>query len=102
VPSSSVASAFNLRQRPGTLDLVSLDGRPASLTRAGPEGCEGDLLYLRRDLVAAHVNGRRMIQLAWGEREVDFDWRSPPHWLQSVHSEHADLWRLVEEVTDLG
>jgi hypothetical protein len=96
VPSHNIASHFGLRQRPGTLDLVGLDGRAASMTLASPAGVKGRLLYIRRDLIAKYAAGRLLVQLAWGERQVDFDWPRMPNWLEDLRSKHEDLWRQVE------
>jgi hypothetical protein len=93
VPSHNVASKFGLRQRPGTLDLVGLDGRATSVTLDGPSNFDGKLLYIRRDLLAEYAGARNLVQLAWGERQVDVDWGNPPDWLNDARSEHADLWR---------
>jgi hypothetical protein len=96
VPSHNVASKLGLRQRPGTLDTVGLDGRAASVTLGAPASFGGKLLYTRRDLLAEYAGDRRLVQLAWGEREVDVDWAHPPQWMDDVRGEHADLWRRVD------
>ncbi len=96
VPSHAIASAFDLRERPGTLDLVGLDGRHASLTRRSPAGWDGRLMFLRRDLVAAYAAGRRLVQIAWGEREIDLDWRSTPDWVDDARRQA--LWRQVQHL----
>jgi hypothetical protein len=95
VPSHNLASQLDLRQRPGTLDLVSLDGHAASLTLASPADLKGRLLYIRRDILAQYAAGRLLVQLAWGERQVDFDWPRSPKWLNDLRSKHQDLWRHV-------
>jgi hypothetical protein len=101
VPSSRLASALHLRQRPGTLDMVTLDGRVASRTLSGPAQFEGKLLYLRRDLLADYANGRPLVQLAWGERQVDLDWnRRPPKWFEEAGKDYAELWRRIN-ITNL-
>jgi hypothetical protein len=99
VPSYNVATRFGLRQRPGTLDLVGLDGRAASATLAGPTGFAGKLLYIRRDLLAEYGGDRKLIQLAWGERQVDVDWNRPPKWLTDARSDNVELWRRVDVVS---
>src|SRR5262249_8238835 len=100
VPSKEFASALDLRLRPGTLDLVELDGRTASITRAAPTSFEGDLIFLRQDLLARHANGRHLIQIAWGERELDLIGGQHPEWMQAVFDERADAWRAIS-VTEL-
>jgi hypothetical protein len=78
VPSQRFAVESQLRERPGTLDLVTLDGRAASLTRNAPVGFEGKVLFVRRDLLAEYARARTLVQVAWGERQVDVDWANPP------------------------
>ncbi len=95
VPSATFSRVFDLRRHPHTLDLVCLDGSTASLTRDAPAGFEGKLLYLRRDLLASYAGDRLLLHLAWGERQVDFDFANPPGWLEKAGSAHADLWRHV-------
>ncbi len=95
VPSARWARHFDLRQSPGRLDLVGLDGRAASKTLLAPSGFSGNLLYLREDLLARYAAGRALIQIAWGERRVSFDWNHRPTWVAEV-AEHADLWRHIE------
>lgn len=97
VPSSSVSAEFGLRRRPRCLDLVSRDGRPASMTRAAPGDLDGHLLYVRKDLLDVYSNGRRFVHLCWGEREVDIAWDDPPPWRRRIGS-YAGLWRQFEIV----
>jgi hypothetical protein len=96
VPSALVAGATGLRQRPGRLDLIELNGREASKSFVAPNGFSGHLLYIREDVLAEYAQTRPLIQLAWGERRVKFDWpHDAPDWLQET-PRHADLWRRVE------
>lgn len=95
VPSKELASMLDLRLRPGTLDLVELDGHAASITRAAPKNFEGDLIFLRQDLLARRANGRHLVQIAWGERELDLVGGQHPEWMQAVFDERADAWRMI-------
>jgi len=58
-PSARFARDLSLRQYPGRLDLVGLDGLPASRSFAAPEGFEGHLLFLRHDLLATYAERER-------------------------------------------
>ena len=51
---------------------------------------------IRRDLLAEYAEGRKLIQVAWGERQVDFDWPSMPEWFDDIRQEYANLWRQIE------
>lgn len=100
VPSHNIANALSLRQRPGTLDLVSLDGKSASKTREAPDGFDGRLLYVRQDVLEQYAPGRALVQLAWGERQLNLSWHDQPDWIDDVRRAHADLWRKLR-VTEL-
>ncbi|MFC3897179.1 hypothetical protein ACFOWZ_37365 [Lentzea rhizosphaerae] len=93
VPSFEFAARFGLRQLPGTVDLVGLDGRRASAVLRADKPWRGHLLYLRRDLVDSFAGDRRIMQVAWGEREVATDWHSVPSWMRAVHRSYAHIWR---------
>lgn len=93
VPSYEFAEHFDLRQFPGTLNLVSLDGSPAALVFRAEGEWSGRLLYVRKDLALEYAQGRKIVLVVWGEREVTVDWYSPPQWLRDVHERHAHLWR---------
>lgn len=95
VPSFAFATQFSLRQLPGTLDLVGLDGIRASATYRANEPWRGHLLYLRRDLVVKFAGDHRIVQVAWGEREVTVDWSSVPAWVDEVRQSHAHVWRDI-------
>lgn len=93
VPAFNLAARFGLRQMPGTLDLVGLDGRRASATFRANEPWSGQLLFVRRDLVIDFAAERRILQVAWGERAVSVDWGAVPNWVQEVHDRHEQVWR---------
>ncbi|WP_413115764.1 NACHT domain-containing protein [Streptomyces sp. CY1] len=95
VPSFEFATQFGLRQLPGTVDLVSLDGRRASAVFRADKPWRGHLLFLRRDLVEGFAGDRRIMQVAWGEREVAVDWRSVPSWVRAAQRSYANVWRHI-------
>lgn len=96
VPSFEFAARFDLRQLPGTLDLVDLDGVRASATFHSEEPWRGQLLFLRSDLVADFAGDRRIVQVSWGERDVTYEWDSPPAWIHEVHENYENVWRNVQ------
>jgi hypothetical protein len=99
VPSQRLSNRFNLRQLPRTLNMVGLDGSLASLTLRAPEGHRGHLLYVRRGLLEEYADGRRLVQIVWGEREhhVERYW-DPPEWLREIVQGHGNLWRRIKTV----
>ncbi|MGC7096737.1 hypothetical protein ACPZ19_18850 [Amycolatopsis lurida] len=95
VPSFEFAARFGLRQLSGTVDLVGLDGRRASAVFRADKPWRGHLLFVRRDLVEDFAGERRIMQVAWGEREVAANWHSIPSWMRAVHRSYAHLWRHI-------
>ncbi len=61
-----------------------------------PPGFEGQLLYIRADLLRAYAADRILVQVAWGERECRFDdYRSLPGWYAAIVQRHGNVWRRV-------
>lgn len=102
VPAFEVAAYLALRQLPGTLDLVGLDGARASTTFRTEPPWRGQLLFMRRELVVAFAGPRRIVQVGWGEREVTVEWGAVPGWVEDAHQAHANLWREVRVVNEQG
>ncbi|MFK0048630.1 hypothetical protein ACIQU4_31970 [Streptomyces sp. NPDC090741] len=102
VPSFEFAARFGLRQLPGTLDLVGLDGRRASAVFSVDKPWRGNLLFLRRDLVESFAADRRIMQVAWGEREVAVDWHAPPPWVRAAQRAYTNVWRHVRLLESAG
>lgn len=97
VPSRRLSERFDLRQLPRTLNMVTLDGSLASLTLQAPDGHRGHFLYVRRDLLEGYADGRRLVQVVWGEREHRFErYWDPPEWFREIAQGHRNLWRRVE------
>ncbi|MFE9792329.1 hypothetical protein ACFYRL_11360 [Streptomyces goshikiensis] len=95
VPSFEFAARFDLRQLPGCVDLVGLDGLRATAVFRAEKPWRGHLLFLRRDLVEGFAGGRSIVQVAWGEREVAVDWHSVPSWVRTAQRSYANVWRHV-------
>ena len=100
LPSFEFAARFGLRQLPGTLDLVGLDGARASATFRVEEPWRGQLLFVRRDLIVDFAGDRRIMQVAWGEREVTVEWRSVPSWVRAVHQAYEHVWRNIRVLNE--
>lgn len=96
VPSYEFAARFRLRQLPGTLDLVDVDGVRASAVFRTEDPWRGQMLFLRRDLVVDFAGDRRIVQVAWGEREVTVEWSAPPPWVRVAREKYEHVWRDIE------
>lgn len=95
VPSFEFASKFGLRQLPGTMDLVSLDGVRASAIFRVQHPWVGHFLFIRRDLVFRFAGDRRILQVGWGERQVTVDWENVPASVSDALVKYQNLWREV-------
>jgi len=102
VPSFEFAARFGLRQLPGTLDLVGFDGVRASAAFRTEKPWRGQLLFLRRDLVVDFAGDHRIMQVAWGEREVTVEWSSVPPWVRAVHQNYEHIWRYTRVFDNPG
>ncbi len=99
IPSYEFAAKFDLRQLPGTLDLVSLNGTRASAAFRIEEPWRGWLLYIRRDLLINFAGSRQIVQVAWGEREVTIEGSNVPSWVSDAYQNFENQWcvrRLIE------
>ncbi|GAB1512579.1 NACHT domain-containing protein [Actinophytocola sp. KF-1] len=99
VPSFKLAARFGLRQLPGTLDLVGLDGARASATFRAEGPWSGQLLFIRRALIVEFAAERRIVQVGWGEREVSVNWSDVPAWVREAHQSYEHVWRDIRILT---
>lgn len=98
VPSRLFSSWFDLRNTPQSFDQCLPDGTRASITLSGVDGLQGDMLYLREDLLWQYVGDRDVVVFAFGERELRPYPPSPPQWLLHAQRERTNAW--CEVVTD--
>jgi hypothetical protein len=101
VPSRCFSARFNLRSVPQGFDQVLPDGTRATITLSGVDGLEGDVLYLREDLLRQYVGNRTIIWFAFGERQLRPYPSSPPQWLVKAQQQQANAWRVVLTNADL-
>ncbi|MBU4533437.1 MAG: hypothetical protein KJ650_07415 [Firmicutes bacterium] len=101
VPSRPFSSAFDLRGVPQTFGQTMPDGTTCALSFTAPAGFNGDLLYLREDLVCQYAAGRRLVWFVWGERQLDLH-RREPDWLINARRERADVWRYIRKGGELS
>jgi hypothetical protein len=101
VPSRCFSARFDLRSVPQGFDQILPDGTRAAITLSGVDGLEGDVLYLRADLLRQYVGDRTIVWFAFGERELSPYPPSPPQWLVDAQRRHANAWRVVLTDVDL-
>ncbi len=95
VPSLMFSRKFDLRGFPQSFNQILPNGTPATITIGGIGGLEGDLLYLREDLLMDYVGKRQVVWLVWGERQVWPFPSSPPEELKKALEERANIWRII-------
>ena len=93
-PSPDISAKLHLSRRGRGVDLVDMNGRPASLYRADEVKLRNvkdvkdkfEFLCLRKDLLDKYLRatGKRLVWIVWGERNIRY-WRKPqtkPHSLE--------------------
>jgi hypothetical protein len=95
VPSRNLSTAMHLKAEPQTFDQRAPDGTIAALTFSAPSRFEGDLLYIREDILRSYAAGRTLIGLFWGERLPTPYPHNQPEWLQEARKRNAEVWRRV-------
>lgn len=100
VPSQPFSHRFDLRSAAQVFDQFLPDGSRATITLSGVDGLEGDVLYIREDLLRQYVGDRAIIWFAFGERELRPYPPSPPQWLVDAHRQQANSWWEVLTVAD--
>lgn len=101
VPSKAFSERFDLRGVPQSFDQILPDGSRASITLSGVDGLEGDVLYLREDLVQQYLDGRAIVWCAFGERELRPFPSAPPQWLKESHRQQENAWSEIWTEMDL-
>lgn len=101
VPSRCFSRRFDLRSVPQGFDQVLPDGTRATITLSGVDGLDGDVLYVREDLLRQYVKRRAVLWFAFGERELHPYPRSPSKWLIEAQRDHSNAWRAVLSEHDL-
>ena len=86
-PSPGICAKLHLSRSGRGVDLVDMNGRPASLYRADEATLrnakevkdEFRFLHLRKDLLDKYLRatGKRLVWIIWGERQIIHDWRKP-------------------------
>lgn len=95
VPSHPFSTRFDLRSAAQSFDQFLPDGTRATITLGGVDGLDGDILYIREDLLRQYVGERAIVWFAFGERELQPYPPSPPNWLVEVQRQQANEWREV-------
>lgn len=102
VPSQPFSTRFNLYSGPQAFDQFLPDGSRATITLSGIDGLDGDVLYVREDLLRQYVGKRAVVWFAFGERELRPYSPSPPQWLADAQQHEAGAWCEVLTEEDLN
>jgi hypothetical protein len=102
VPSHSFSTRFDLRGAPQVFDQFLKDGTRATITLSGVDGLEGDVLYVREDLLRQYLGERAVVWFAFGARELRPYPPSPPQWLVEAQRQNKNAWHAVFTDADLN
>lgn len=101
VPSKTFSAHFDLRGVAQSFDQFLPNGSQATLTLSGVDGLEGDVLYIREDLLKEYVGERGIVWLAFGERDLRPYPSAPPEWLVDTQRRRANEWQAVLTENDI-
>ena len=101
VPSQRLSQHSGLRSVAAGFDQVDADGRPAAMSFTAPEGYNGHLLYVRKDIVKAYAGDRTVVTFGWGERQIHAAWpEENPERLRRVYRAYRNIWRTHRIVAE--
>jgi len=101
VPSQRLSRHSGLRSVAAGFDQVDAYGRPAAMSFTAPEGLNGDLLYVREDIVRAYAGDRSIVTFGWGERQIHAAWPEEiPDRLLKVYRAYRNIWRTHRVVAE--
>jgi hypothetical protein len=95
VPSQLFSARFDLHSIAQSFDQFLPDGSRATITLGGVDGLEGDVVYVREDLLRQYVGDRVVVWFAFGERELRPYPPSPLQWLIDAQRNEANAWHQV-------
>lgn len=101
VPSQPFSRRFDLRSTAQSFDQFLPDGSRATITLSGVDGLDGEVLYIREDLLRQFVDDHALIWFAFGERELRPYPPSPPKWLVDAQQQGATSWHEVLTEADV-
>ena len=105
VPSKSFSKQFDLRSLPSSFYQIVPDSTLATISLSPPEHFQrdGNVLYLREDLLREYANAKDMelIWAVWGERNLTNLGYNYPDWCQEIYKRHGHLWRRIATCSDL-
>lgn len=102
VPSRSFSKEFGLHSAASSFNQFSPDGSLASISVGPPKGFneDGNILYLREDLLRAYAERRqcRFLWTIWGERNLtNFGFGNYPDWSKEIYRRYGHIWRDVRQ-----
>lgn len=100
VPSRSFSAKFDLRGVPQSFNQMLADGTIATISLGGLDGLDGDILYVKEDLLQAYAGERSIVWFWFGERQLNPYPSSPPDWLVDAQRAEAHIWRTILREAD--
>ncbi|KAA1425008.1 hypothetical protein FE697_003700 [Mumia zhuanghuii] len=103
VPSKRLSNASNLRSTPASFNQTDPTGAPASKSYAASAGLEGNLLYIREDILKSYASGLAVITVGFGERQLTHSLPNVevPDAIRKVYQQNLNVWR-THRIVDQG
>ena len=100
VPSKLFSTHHDLRGIAQTFNQIMPDGAFAAICVAAPVGSDGEILFLRKDLLEQYLSGRELVSFAWGERHLYG--ADVPEWYFNLVRDAKNVWRVIRSSHDLS
>ena len=102
IPSKAFSQKFHLRNVPQSFDQALPNGEIAAVSLEAPEGFDGNLLYVREDLLRRYAGRRQIILFAWGERQLfPYNFREPD-WYAKCCQQGSNIWRKIRNLSKVS
>jgi hypothetical protein len=101
IPSRLFSAHFDLRGLAQSFDQLLPDGNRAAITLSGVDGLDGDIVYIREDLLRQYIANRSIVWFTSGERDLRPYPSAPPQWLVDARRQRENEWWEVRTETHL-
>lgn len=101
VPSHPFSARFDLRSSPQSFDQFLPDGTRATRTLSSVDGLDGNILYIREDILQQYLRHCALVWYAFGERDLRPYPTAPPEWFVEVQRRQENAWSEILTESDL-
>ncbi len=85
----------NLKKKLNSLEFINENGEVVSTSIKAPEGYNGDLFYVREDILMRYKGNRDAVTFCWGEKEIRKSRYEIEEWQRELARSYKNIWRQV-------